>query len=155
VTSQLPGFTGDSGTWKTESADLSAYAGKNVLIGFRYITDPGTTGAGFWVRNIAVGGTSIPATLAGWQTMSQVNPTPVAGWTVQLVGYDEKGRAWYTRMHLDAGFRGELSGQELTRRLGKQASVVGAIVTQDDPSETVGQYAAYTLKANGVTQPGG
>lgn len=155
VTSQLPGFTGDSGTWKTETADLSAYAGKNVLIGFRYVTDSGVNEAGFWVRNIAVGGTAIPSTLAGWQTISQVNPTPVAGWTVQLVAYDAKGRAWYDRMHLNGAFDGSLSGHDLLRHLGRRATVVGAIVTQDDPSETVTQYARYTLRANGVTQPGG
>jgi hypothetical protein len=155
VTSQLPGFTGDSGTWKSESADLSAYAGKDVLIGFRYVTDSGVNEAGFWVRNIAVAGTAIPSTLAGWQSISQVNPTPVAGYTVQLVGYDAKGRAWYTRLHLDGDFQGSLTGSALATRLGKQATVVGAIVMQDDPSETVTQYARYTLKANGVTQPGG
>ncbi len=85
MTSQLPGFTGDGGSWQTETADLSAYAGKNVLIGFRYITDSGVNEAGFWVRNIAVGGAALPSTLDGWQTISQVNPTPVAGYTVQLV----------------------------------------------------------------------
>lgn len=155
VTSQLPGFTGDSGTWKSESADLSAYAGKDVLIGFRYITDPGVNEAGFWVRNIAVGGTSIPSTLDGWQTISQVNPTPVAGFTVQLVGYDSHGHAAYTRLRLNRNFDGALWGKSLQRRLGKHSTVVGAIVMQDDPTESVTQYAQYTLKANGVTQPGG
>jgi hypothetical protein len=32
--------------------------------------------------------------------------------------------------------------------------VVG-IVAYDEPTELVNQYAAYTLTANGVTQPGG
>lgn len=155
VTSQLPGFTGDGGTWKTETADLSAYAGKNVLIGFRYITDSGVNEAGFWVRNIAVAGTAVPTTLDGWQTMSQVNPTPVAGYTVQLVGYDGHGHATHTRMHLDAGFDGALSGRSLARRLGTGSTVVGAIVMQDDPTESTTQYARYALRANGVLQPGG
>ncbi|MGY2874119.1 hypothetical protein ACVW00_001309 [Marmoricola sp. URHA0025 HA25] len=155
VTSQLPGFTGDSSTWKSESADLSAYAGKDVLVGFRYVTDSGVNEAGFWVRNISVAGTAVPSTLDGWESISQANPTPVAGWTVQLVAYDEKGRAWYHDLHLGGDFEGRLIGPDLIRRLGRQATVVGAIVTQDDPSETVTQYARYTLKANGVTQPGG
>lgn len=155
VTAQMPGFTGDSGTWRSESADLSAYAGKDVLIGFRYITDPGVNEAGFWVRNIAVAGTSVPSTLAGWQSISQVNPTPVAGYTVQLVAYDGQGRPSVVRMPLDGSFDGTLSGTSLSRRLGSDSQVVGAIVMQDDPTESVTQYARYTLKANGVTQPGG
>ena len=32
---------------------------------------------------------------------------------------------------------------------------VVAIVAYDEPTELVTQYAPYTLKANGVTQPGG
>jgi hypothetical protein len=151
----MPGFTGDSGTWKSESADLSAYAGQDVLIGFRYITDPGVNEAGFWVRNIAVAGTAVPSTLAGWQSISQVNPTPVAGYTVQLVAYGADGRPDIVRMPLDGSFDGTLSGRSLSRRLGGDSTVVGAIVMQDDPTESVTQYARYTLKANGVTQPGG
>ena len=41
ITDQLPGLTGSSGSWKTETADLSAYAGQDVLIDFRYMTDAG------------------------------------------------------------------------------------------------------------------
>jgi hypothetical protein len=155
VTSQLPGFTGDGGTWKSETADLSAYAGKNVLIGFRYITDSGVNEAGFWVRNIAVGGTALPSTLDGWRTISQVNPTPVAGYTVQLVAYDGKGRVWYSRVQLDGDFHGALVGPELAHRIGTTAKVVSALVMQDDPTESVNQYVRYTLRANGVIQPGG
>jgi hypothetical protein len=155
VTSQLPGFTGDAGTWKSESADLSAYAGKSILVGFRYITDSGVNEAGFWVRNVAVGGTTLPSTLDGWQTISQVNPTPVAGYTVQLVGYDGHGHTSYARMRLNRDFDGVLSGRSLAHRLGKHSTVVGAIVMQDDPTESVTQYARYTLRANGVLQPGG
>ena len=32
---------------------------------------------------------------------------------------------------------------------------VVAIVATDDPTELVQQFAPYTLKVNGVTQPGG
>lgn len=154
VTAHLPGFTGDSGTWRTQSADLSAYAGQDVLIGFRYITDPAVSEAGFWVRNITLGATTLPSTLDGWQTMSQANPTPVSGFTVQLVGHDDKGHAWHHRMRLDRDFEGTLSRRELARLLGK-ATVTAAIVMQDDPSETVTQYARYSLRVNGVLQPGG
>jgi hypothetical protein len=32
---------------------------------------------------------------------------------------------------------------------------VAAIVTYDEPTESITDYAPYTLKVNGVTQPGG
>lgn len=151
----LPGLTGDSGTWKTEHADLTPYAGKTVLLGFRYITDGGVNEGGFWVRNISAAGTTLPTTLEGWQTISQVNPTPVSGYTVQLIGYDAKGRSWLYRMPLTSSFGGTLTGARLNEALGKQATTVAALVMQDDPTEGVTQYSRYTLKINGVTQPGG
>jgi hypothetical protein len=155
VVDNLPGLTGDSTSWRTEHADLTPYAGKDVLLGFRYITDSGVNEAGFWVRDINVAGTAVPASLSGWQTISQVNPTPVSGYTVQLVGYDAKGRSWISRLRLGPDFSGSLSGAQLDRALGKQATTVAAVVMFDDPSEGATQYARYTLKVNGVTQPGG
>ena len=156
VTSQLPGFTDDSGTWKTEHADLTPYAGKDVLIGFRYITDPGTTGAGYWVRNIDAAGTTLPSdSLAGWKSYSQFNPQKVHGFTVQLIAIDDKGKAWIYQLPLNSSFSGSLSGDPLDVALGKTATVVSAIVMQDDPTETVTKQAGYQLKVNGVLQPGG
>lgn len=155
VKENVPGFSGDSGTWKTQTADLSAYAGQDVLVGFRYITDPAATEAGFWVRNIKVGDTTLPTTASDWQSYSQISPAKVDGFTVQLVAYDEKGRAWYHDLELDDQFRGSLSGAQLIRALGKQATTVAAIVTFDDPSEASTKYAGYSLTVNGVEQPGG
>ncbi len=89
VKANVPGFTGSSGTWRTETADLSAYAGQQILIGFRYITDPAVDEAGFSVRNIDAAGVSLPSgSLAGWQTITEVHPPAVAGYTVQLIAYD-------------------------------------------------------------------
>ncbi|MBO9523224.1 MAG: immune inhibitor A [Nocardioidaceae bacterium] len=155
VTANLPGFTGDAGTWKTESVDLAPYAGQNVLLGFRYITDSGVNEGGFWMRNISVAGTPVPATLDGWQTISQANPTKVAGFTVQLVGYDAAGHAFHRTLPLNGAFDGMLAGKALQKGLGRTATVVGAVVMYDDPTESSTQYARYSLKANGVLQPGG
>jgi immune inhibitor A len=49
------GITGSSGGWTTLTADLSAYTG-NVLLGFRYWTDPYVVEPGFMVDDIAVTG---------------------------------------------------------------------------------------------------
>jgi hypothetical protein len=154
----LPGFNGEGG-WKAESFDLSAYAGQSVLLGFRYFSDSNTNGQGWWVDNVAVGGTSISdgSTLAGWQTYSQLNPTKVPGFTVQLVSFsqDGSGPVVVGQLPLSSTFTGSLSGDALREIIHGQADVNAAIVTFDDPSESIDLYAPYVLKVNGVTQPGG
>lgn len=54
IAANLPGFTGNSGSWKNETFDLSAFAGQNIMLQFRYMTDWGTSMAGFYVDDIAV-----------------------------------------------------------------------------------------------------
>jgi hypothetical protein len=72
--------------------NLAAYTGQTVLLSFRTIDDPNGEGTdpippGFWVDDIAVGGTTISygSTLAGREHSTVVHPTPVYGFTVQLV----------------------------------------------------------------------
>jgi hypothetical protein len=158
--SNCPGFNGDGGGWKTESFDLSPYAGQNVLLAFRYITDANTRGSGVWIDNVSIGeeilsdGTS----LDGWQTFTQIKPVKVNGYTVQLVAYDTSGNktdAFVAQIPLSSKFFGSLDAKTIKKVLGKKADVVAALVMYDDPTESVGQYARYTLTVNGVTQPGG
>lgn len=54
IKENVPGFTGTYENWQEESFDLSQYAGKKVLVSFRYLTDWGTTQAGWYVDNIAI-----------------------------------------------------------------------------------------------------
>ena len=159
VQDNLPGFTGSSGGWTAESFDLSDYAGQDVLVSFRYVTDSGVNNPGWWVDNVAVGGSSLSdgSTLDGWQSASQVHPTAVHGFTVQLVAYDDAGdAAWIGQLPIDATtMQGSLSGAALSSVIGDSAETVAALVTYDEPTESIGDYAPYTLRANGVTQPGG
>jgi immune inhibitor A len=63
------GITGSSsGNWVDLTADLSAYAGQTVSLGFRYKTDPGVARSGFSVDEIAVTGlpTDGAETDPGW-----------------------------------------------------------------------------------------
>jgi hypothetical protein len=153
----LPGFTGDSGTWRSQSASLTAYAGQTVLVAFRYITDSGVDEGGFWVRNISAVGTPLPSdSLTGWQSMTEVAPVSVEGFTVQLVAYGADGDpVWVYRMPLNADFDGELTGQSLVDAIGTEATTVSAIVMYDDETESAPKQAGYTLTVNGVEQPGG
>jgi hypothetical protein len=175
VVDNLPGFNGSSGGWKPETFDLSAYAGQTVLLAFRYVTDSGVDGAGWWVDDVAVGGAALSdgASLEGWQTPTQINPVPVAGYTVQLVGYTSAtldrpatgdgsaggggGEAFAIQLRPDAQNRIDLSASRIDRLLRRadDADVVSVLVMQNDPTELIDGYARYTLTANGVTQPGG
>jgi hypothetical protein len=49
-----PGYTGSSDGWVEEEIDLSAYAGRRVLLRFEYVTDDATSLTGFAVDNIEV-----------------------------------------------------------------------------------------------------
>ena len=63
------GITGSSGgNWVDLTADLSAYAGQTVTLGFRYWTDGAVAEAGFGVDEIAITGlpTDGAETDAGW-----------------------------------------------------------------------------------------
>jgi hypothetical protein len=87
--------------------------------------------------------------------MTQVHPSEVAGWTVQLVGWTLDGnRVYYDQLKLNKNFRGSLSLPQIRSQFGK-ADRIGVIVSVDDPHETATKYADYTLKINGVRQPGG
>jgi Immune inhibitor A peptidase M6 len=54
IKENVPGFTGHSTDWANETFDLSAYAGKKVLVSFRYLTDWGTTEDGWFIDNIEI-----------------------------------------------------------------------------------------------------
>jgi hypothetical protein len=172
VVTQLPGFTGESGvpaedqaldpdvaTWVPQEFDLSAYAGDDILLAFRYITDPSVSEPGWWVDNVEVGGTEIAdgESLTGWQTMTEIAPVEVDGFTVQIVSYDdEHTQAWITELPLDDDFEGELDGDALDALIGTATGgTVGVIVTYDEPTEIGTKYAEYELEVNNVLQPGG
>lgn len=83
----LPGYTGNSGGWVNEVIDLSSYAGKNIMLQFRYMTDWASTMDGFFVDNIKV--------LAnGNVIIDEGAETPNAAWTadgwIASPGYESK-----------------------------------------------------------------
>ena len=55
IKENVPGFTGHSTEWTTETFDLSAYAGQDVLVSFRNLTDWGYNDSGWFIKNINVG----------------------------------------------------------------------------------------------------
>ena len=55
IKENVPGFTGHTLDWSTETFDLSAYAGQDVLVSFRNLTDWGYTDAGWFIKNVQLG----------------------------------------------------------------------------------------------------
>src|SRR4029453_9425676 len=82
-----PGFEGISGGGKkpkfvTEKCNLKKYAGKKVLLAFRYVTDPGVVFKGFWVDDVTLDGQLIAdgKSLQGWKSITQVHPVELENW---------------------------------------------------------------------------
>jgi immune inhibitor A len=90
----LPGFTGSTnGNWVTESFDLSSYAGKKVLVAFRYMTDWGFNEEGWYVSNLKLDGAPVDpmTTTDGFKSLEQITKDYV-NYQVQFIGY-KKGVA--------------------------------------------------------------
>ena len=62
IKENVPGFTGTNGNWSTETFDLSAYAGKDILVSFRNLTDWGSNNPGWFIKNIELGDFSAAGT---------------------------------------------------------------------------------------------
>ena len=161
IIAELPGLDGDA-DWHAESFDLSAWAGKTVLLRFRMMTDGATLGndgaieAGWLVDDVKVGGILISdGTLAGWGTEAP----PIAGYTLQLVSIGAKDgkRATLIQESLKSGKTHSLNIKKLFANALKRdpAETVAMLVMYDEPSESIARYAPYSLKVNGVLQPGG
>lgn len=149
-----PALGGTTTGFEPHSYDLSAYAGQTVLIGFRYVSDGGVNEGGLLLDDIAVGGTVVSdgSSLAPFRSPTEINPTDVANWHVQLIGV-RGGNATIVQHTAFDGASRQLSRAQLARFAA--ADYVVAVVGYDEPTETVQQYAPYTLTVNGTVQPGG
>ncbi|AJD92447.1 hypothetical protein JMA_31300 [Jeotgalibacillus malaysiensis] len=54
IMENVPGFTGKVDEWTSESFDLSAYAGQEVLVSFRYMEDWAYSHEGWYIDNVQV-----------------------------------------------------------------------------------------------------
>ncbi|MFD2654795.1 choice-of-anchor J domain-containing protein [Gracilibacillus thailandensis] len=93
IKENLPGFTGSSNGWTTESFDLSPYAGQKVHLAFRYMTDWGYNEEGWYVSNLQINNELIDAaeTTDGFMSLEQVTEDYV-DYQVQFIGF-KKGKA--------------------------------------------------------------
>jgi hypothetical protein len=144
VRANLPGFTGSSGGVTSQTFDLSPYAGQDVFLAVRYISDGAVNEPGVWLSGLSVGGTPIAdaTDLSAWTSLTGAVPVPVESWTVQLVGWDGSHVSVVT-LPLAAG--NTWSG-DVSDTLGIAApEFAGFIVTANDSTLGVSQYADYAL----------
>lgn len=137
-----PALTGSSGAVVTAGYDLSAYAGKKVLLCLRYLSDGAVNKGGWRIGKITLNGKVLSdgTSLKGWRSPSAIVPTPVHAWHATLVGIDGK--------------RARLVPVDKWAEIKSYPRVV-AVVAYDEPTEKVTQYAPYRLVVNGKLQPGG
>ncbi|BES65632.1 hypothetical protein SANA_20710 [Gottschalkiaceae bacterium SANA] len=86
IKDNLPGLTAWSGTategatWMPMDFDLDVYAGQEILISFRYMTDWGTTEMGWFVKDIEVQGVDLGienGSLDGFFSLQEITETYV------------------------------------------------------------------------------
>ncbi|APV43492.1 Immune inhibitor A peptidase M6 [Dehalogenimonas formicexedens] len=93
VVANLPGLTSYVTDPVTMSFDLSAYAGQNILIAFRYVTDWATTYSGWYIDNVYVDDTLISdgTDTSVFKDITDIFPIP-NGYTVSFVGMKSAGK---------------------------------------------------------------
>jgi len=149
-----PGLNGTTTGFEPHSYDLSAYAGKSILLSFRYVSDGGVNEGGLLLDDITLGGTTLSdgSSLAPFKSPTQIKPVTVKNWNLKLVGLDEANNfAW----QFEFNGKSDLSLNWIQLALLSLFPKVVAIVAYDEPTEQVQQYAPYTLTVNNVVQPGG
>ena len=148
-----PALNEDAAGFSTQTFDLSAYAGKTVLIGFRYVSDGGTNDGGWYVDDVKVGDTLVSdgSDPSVFQSTTQARPVEVAAWNVRVVGLDTAKHKALVKTYAKGSFT---ASRAQVAKFKKYPRVV-VIVSYDEPTEQYQPQALYTLTANGVVQPGG
>jgi hypothetical protein len=102
------GYTGDSQGWVDESVDLGAYAGRQILLRFQYVTDDAVNGSGLCIQQIAIPEAGLLDWTGGWQARGFVliDNRVRQDYLVQVIEVAETNRV--TLMPLDQANRGEL-----------------------------------------------
>ncbi|MCF6277778.1 MAG: immune inhibitor A [Anaerolineales bacterium] len=143
IIANLPGLTGYSGGWVSLSYDLSAYAGQDVLVAFRYMTDWGTTYGGWYIDNVYMDGVLISDGTDPSVFMDITEVVPIDNnFTVTFVGIrTKKGKVKYKVHTMKLN---EITEQGLfeVEKVLKDAGSAVMIVTFDAP-EGFAYYGQY------------
>jgi immune inhibitor A len=153
VVANLPGLTGCSdgtndacnlNTLVNMSYDLSAYAGKNILVAFRYVTDWATSYDGWFIDNVKVDDTLISDGSSTTPFRDLTYYLPINNdYTITFVGMKTVGKGnEYKVVSMKLNHVTEQGLFELNKVL-KWSTKVAMLVTYDAPEGTT-YYAPYT-----------
>lgn len=147
------GWNGPSGTrdadaeprWVDEQADLSAFAGKKVLVRFEMVTDAGVNREGLAIDNIEVPeiGFKDDASASGdWNAEGwvRIDNTLPQHWSVQLIVIKRDGTRELRRMNIDGG-----AGQ-LELDLARAGGIRNAVLVISPITQVTTEPASYQLK---------
>lgn len=98
------GYTGDSKGWQDGKASLAAYAGRDALVRFHYVTDDAINGPGFCVQGIRVSGDDLDNDTVGWESdgFALVNNRVQQDWIVWVIAEGREPSATRIALELDA-----------------------------------------------------
>ncbi len=147
VIANLPGLTSWIPDWVTMDFDLSAYAGQDILVAFRLVTDWATHYGGWWIDNVEVDGVLISDGTDASVFMDITEVLPINNdFTVTFVGYQYHGQGnqniEYKVVSMKLDDMTEDGWFELNKVL-KNADDAVMLVTFDAP-EGFTDYADYT-----------
>lgn len=147
VIENLPGLTGSTdGQWITMSFDLSDYAGQDILVAFRYITDWATTENGWFIDNVYVDGTLISdgSDASVFKDITELFPID-QNFALTFIGIQDKVKGNpYKVLTLETNAMTEEGLLELNALL-KDSSRAVMLVTFEAPEGFTG-YAEYTYE---------
>ena len=133
-------------TWVTLSYDLSAYAGQDVLVAFRMVTDWATAYGGWWIDNVYVDDTLISdgTDASIFKDITEILPIN-NDFTVTFVGMKSttKGNQ-YKVITIDLDKTSETGWIELNSIL-KWSNKAAMLITFDAP-EGFTNYADYSYE---------
>ncbi|MGH2607866.1 MAG: hypothetical protein ACRDHF_02150, partial [Tepidiformaceae bacterium] len=161
IVANMPGYTGTDGSEGSPlaaSCDLSASSG-NVIIAFRFMSDPAVEQTGWFVRDVQLDGADVgtPGDLTGWNNQKFYNAAAL-GFTLRLVGVsgdvDPFGHVSNATsvvvvdIPLDGSNDGAATAGQLAALAGSDQ--VFAIVSGVPEVEDNGITGPYSLLVNGV-----
>ncbi len=140
-----PGYSGTSGdgedgAWVDETIPLAPFAGNNVLLRFEYVTDGGTHGEGWAIRDVALADSGARLQLGAPESDGWVNvdrPLPQT-YIARLIETKSDGGFTVLDIPLDATNAGELRFNS--------AGVTDAVLVIAGSTEGTNQLARYTIQ---------
>ena len=142
------GYTGDSKGWQDGKASLAAYAGRDALVRFHYVTDDAINGPGFCVQGMRLSGDDLDSDVVGWEPEGfvLVNNRIQQDWIVWVLGDGPEPSA--TRMSLQRDPENDAYAGSVPIAEAKGQGLVVAVAPTAPATMEEGQYRLWVESGN-------